>query len=146
MKVQNRSITRTVGWESDHRLFIFPVHKKNLQRGLDRGRKQLRPQKRPNTWTANSPIHGQHAPGSSTPSKSVAHNSLYTSNFLILHAPHLQHGHSTTISHRDSYAPQIEPKQKSSTPDHKNGVPNVTWLWRWHCRSRSSETSEVGVH
>ena len=36
----------------------------------------------------------------------VAHNSLYTSHFLILRAPHLQHGHSTSSSHTYSYAPQ----------------------------------------
>ena len=36
----------------------------------------------------------------------VAHNSLYTSHFLILRAPHLQHGHSTSSSHTYRYAPQ----------------------------------------
>ena len=47
-----------------------------------------------------------------TPNKLVAHNSLHISHFLILRAPHLQHGHLASASYIDSYAPQVEHEQK----------------------------------
>ena len=42
----------------------------------------------------------------------MEHNSLYTSHFLILLAPHLQQGYSATPSHTDSYSPQTYPEQQ----------------------------------
>ena len=76
----------------------------------------------PSTNTAPN-VHGTDSEGSavhktsqymdSTPrnqthtyNKSVPHNSLNTSHFLILRAPHLRHGYLTTHSHTDSYPPQ----------------------------------------
>lgn len=55
--------------------------------------------KHPNTWTVRSGITHIY-------NKSVLHNSLNTSHFLILRAPHLRHGYLTAHSHTDSYPPQ----------------------------------------
>ena len=63
----------------------------------------------------------------------VAHNSLYTSHFLILRAPHLQHGHSTSSSHTYRYAPQkyvlVEGRQTKNQATH--GPPEEK---SYHCR------------
>lgn len=54
-----------------------------------------------------------------TYNKSVLHNSLNTSHFLILRAPHLRQGHLTTYSHTDSYPPQNRTlKETPSTSVH----------------------------
>ena len=53
------------------------------------------------TYLILSQLYSTHQIPTNThhPNFPVAHNSLYTSHFLILRAPHLQHGHSTSSSH-----------------------------------------------
>ena len=60
------------------------------------------------TYLILSQLYSTHQTPTNTyhPNSLVAHNSLYTSHFLTLRAPHLQHGHSASGSHTDSYAPQ----------------------------------------